>query len=275
MKILMMTDMEGVTGVLNHDDWVMPDGRFYAKGMRLLTAEVNAAVEGFIAAGATELIVVDGHGAGGLDPETLHEKAQLMRGAELQAWPWGLDQSFAAVAVIGQHAKAGTPFSHITHTQGFSFIDMRVNDISIGEYGQLTLCAMELGIPTILACGEEAFCREAEALTPGVVTVSGKRGLLPDGLDALDTDAYRRAKLSALHLSPALVCTRIREHATVALRRRAMHPKSFGYPTLTPPYRRTVCFRQNGTTPAYEATDGHPSSFIALMNQPIPSYRQP
>ena len=274
MKILIMTDMEGVTGVLNHDDWVMPSGRFYDKGMRLLTAEVNAAIEGFVSAGAKELIVIDGHGAGGLDPETLHERAQLMRGAGLHAWPWGLDKSFDAVAVIGQHAKAGTPFSHITHTQWFNFIDMRVNDLSIGEYGQFALCAMELGIPTILACGEEAFCREAEALTPGVFTVSGKRGLLPDGLDALDTDAYRNAKLSAIHLSPVVVRARIRESARAALVQCTLHPESFAYPELTPPYRRTVSFRQNGTTPAYEASDEHPSSFIALMNQPIPSYRR-
>lgn len=44
MKIMIMTDMEGVAGILNHDDWVQPSGRFYEKGIRLLTGEVNAAV---------------------------------------------------------------------------------------------------------------------------------------------------------------------------------------------------------------------------------------
>lgn len=68
MKIYIMTDMEGVCGVLNHDDWVMPSGRYYEEGKKLLTLEVNAAVEGFLSEGATQVLVVDGHGAGGLIP---------------------------------------------------------------------------------------------------------------------------------------------------------------------------------------------------------------
>lgn len=97
--------------------------------------------------------------------------------------------SFTALAFVGQHAKAGAPCSHITHTQWFNYIDLTINGISIGEYGQLALCAMELGVPTIFACGEKALAEEAEKLTPGVVTVVVKRGILPDGLEHLDTDA--------------------------------------------------------------------------------------
>jgi len=88
MKITIMTDMEGVAGVLNHDDWVLPEGRFYAKGMRLLTEEVNAAVEGLCSAGADEVLVVDGHGAGGIDPEILDERALLRRGRGENSRPW-------------------------------------------------------------------------------------------------------------------------------------------------------------------------------------------
>jgi D-amino peptidase len=270
MKILIMTDMEGVAGVLNHDDWVLPSGRFYAKGMRLLTEEVNAAIDGFASAGAEEIVVVDGHGAGGIDPEILDERAMLSRGRCERTWPWGLDRTFNALAFVGQHAKAGTPFSHVTHTQWFNYRDLSVNGISIGEYGQLALCAMELGVPTILACGEEALCREAEALTPGVITVSVKRGLLPDGLDDLDTDAYRKAKLSAIHKAPTVVRGLIRDGAKTALQKRKKSPSAFGYPSVTPPYTRTTRFRQNGNVAPYEVTDTHPSSIIALMNQPLP-----
>ena len=71
MKIMIMTDMEGCAGILNHDDWVMPEGRYYEKGKRLLTEEVNAALAGFFEAGAGEVVVVDGHGYGGIDPELL------------------------------------------------------------------------------------------------------------------------------------------------------------------------------------------------------------
>ncbi len=268
MKILIATDMEGVAGVLNHDDWVMPEGRFYDKGLRLLTEEANAAVDGFFLAGADEVVVRDGHGAGGLDPELLDERAWLSRGPAEHGWPGALDDSFDAVAFVGQHAKAGTPYSHITHTQWFNFIDIDVNGISIGEYGQVSLCAMELGIPVILACGEEALCKEAQALTPGVVTVSGKRGLMADGLDNLNTDEYRAAKLGALHKSPAVVRGLIREGAKAALETLKKTPDAFSYPALMPPYKRTIRFRDEGDKAAHTAIAEHPDSFIALMNIP-------
>lgn len=269
MKILIMTDMEGVSGVLNHDDWVLPSGRFYFKGMRLLTEEVNAAIDGFAAAGADEILVVDGHGAGGIDPETLDERASLLRGRGERVWPWELDASFAGIAFVGQHAKAGTPYSHITHTQWFNFINMTVNGISIGEYGQLALCAMELGVPAILACGEQAFAEEAQALTPGVVTVAVKRGLRADGLDHLDTDDYRKAKLGAIHLSPLKARKHIREGAVMAVERLRRTPEAFRYPDIRPPYVRVCRFRQNGDTPPYETRDEHPDSMTALMNLPV------
>ena len=266
MKIMIMTDMEGVAGILNYSDWVHPEGRFYAKGLRLLTEEVNAAIDGFSAAGAKELIVVDGHGAGGIDPEILDERAALARGRHEKVWPWGLDASFDGLAFVGQHAKAGTPFSHITHTQSFSYIDLSINGISIGEYGQLALCAWELRVPTILACGERALALEAELLSPGVITVSVKRGLLPDGLDDLDTDAYGRAKLSAEHQSPKRARKLIREGAIKAAEKLIRNPEAFRYPEIKPPYTRVCRFRRNGDAPPYETRDEHPDSIAGLMN---------
>ncbi len=265
MKILLMTDMEGVAGVLDHDEWVTREGRFYDKGLRLLTEEVNAAVRGLYAGGAEDVLVVDGHGQGGIDPEILDEGARLLRGHPEEVWPWGLDRGFDGLAFVGQHAKAGTPYSHITHTQGFNYIDLAINGVSIGEYGQLALCAMELGVPTILACGENALAREAEALTPGVVCVSVKEGLLPDGLEDLDTAAYGSAKLSAIHLAPPRSRMLIREGARQAAETLASHPGSFGYPDLSPPYVRTARFRARGDAPGWQARDEHPSSIIELM----------
>ena len=268
MKLLIMTDMEGVAGILNHDDWVLPDGRYYTKGQRFLTEEVNAAVGGFFDAGATEILVVDGHGAGGIDPELLDERVSLARGRGEHAWPWGLDRGYAGLAFVGQHAKAGTPYSHITHTQWFNHIDMSINGISIGEYGQLALCAMEVGVPTILACGEDALASEAEELTPGVVTVAVKQGLLPDGLDHLDTNTYRGAKLSAVHLSPGRARERIREGARLAGKKLKGDPSSFRYPDLEPPYTRIVRLRADAERPAYTARDTDPKSLVDLLNKP-------
>ncbi|HOF89992.1 MAG TPA: M55 family metallopeptidase [Armatimonadota bacterium] len=266
MKILIMCDMEGVAGILNHDDWVLRGGQFYERGLRLATEEVNAAVDGFFAGGATEVLVVDGHGHGGINPEMLDERAQLYRCGREARHPWMLDDAFAGLAFVGQHAKAGTPNSHLTHTQWFDHLDMTVNGVSIGEYGQEALCAMELGVPTIFAAGEQALCAEAEALTPGVITVAVKRGVSPDGLDDLDADAYRAAKLGAIHLAPPRARALIRAGAKKAVEKLKAVPQAFRYPFLQRPYTRIVRLRAHGDCPAYTARDIHPDSLIALMN---------
>ncbi|MDA0746557.1 MAG: M55 family metallopeptidase [bacterium] len=269
MKLMIMTDMEGVAGMLNFDDWCVPDGRSYDRGKRLLTLEVNAAIEGFFQGGATEILVVDGHGNGGIDPELLDERAQLMRGRGERVHAWGLDESFDGLAHVGQHAKAGTPYSQMTHTQGWNYIDLAVNGISVGEFGQLALCAKELGVPAILATGEQAFAEEAAALTPGIVTVAVKRGLLPDGLDHLIAEDYCKAKLSAVHLSPGRARKLIWKGALEAITKLKEAPDSFSYPDLKPPYVRTARFRGWRGKSAYAARDEHPDSLIEMWSLPF------
>jgi D-amino peptidase len=268
MKIYVMTDMEGVAGILDHDGWVQPSGYHFAKGQRLLTAEVNAAVDGLVAGGATEVVVCDGHGAGGIDPELLDERALLLRLVGPESFPFALDASYDAICWVGQHAKAGTDFSHITHTGWFDVIDCTINGLSIGEYGEMALCARELGIPSILACGEAALCREAEALTPGVVTVPVKWGLQRDGLEELTTDQYRQAKLSALHLAPQSACRCIREGALDAMCRLVEDREQFCYPALQPPYVRMTTIRQGREYPPKRVERRHEDSVITLLNIP-------
>ena len=264
MKIYIMTDMEGCAGVLNHDDWVLPSGRYYDAGRQILTEETNAAIMGLLAGGATEILVIDGHGAGGIDPIRLHPAAQLNRGVPDPIFPWLLDSSFAGIAWVGQHAKAGSDYSHITHSFWFDRIDLAVNGLSIGEYGQLALCGLELGVPAIFAAGEQALCEEATALTPGVVTVAVKRGLLKDGLDHLTEKEYRAAKLSAVHLSPSEARQRIEAGAKAAAEKLSRNPAAFRYPVVSAPYVRRE--RRRGGVP--EKVTEHPTSLIALFNQP-------
>jgi D-amino peptidase len=265
MKIMLMTDMEGSAGIINHADWCLPTSRYYEKGKRLVTEEVNAAADGLFAAGATEIIVVDGHGHGGLDVELLDERTIYQCGHFDQIFPFGLDASFDALAVIGQHAKSNTDYSHITHTGSFRTLEMKVNNISIGEYGGMALCAMELGIPTILACGEKALCDEAEELTPGVITATVKWGILKDGLIDYTTDEYAVAKLTARHLSPLKARKVIRAAAEKAGQKLKESSDSFKYPELKPPYTLDLWLRDNpnGET---EFHFTHPESIIELRN---------
>ena len=138
------------SGVLNFEEWCVSSGVHYHQARRLLTLEINAAVKGFFAGGAREIVVADGHGPGGVNPELIDSRVDLIRGWP-NGWPLELDASFDALAFVGQHAKAGTERSHLTHTQGFNHLDLSVNGVSLGEFGQLVACASELGVRTIFA----------------------------------------------------------------------------------------------------------------------------
>jgi D-amino peptidase len=265
VRIYLMTDQEGVAGVV---DWDWADVH-EEQAKRLLTLEVNAAVEGFFAAGATAILVVDGHGRGGIDPELLDERVEYLRGwGKPRPWPLHLDEGFDFVAWVGQHAKAGTEYGHLTHTQGLRYVDLAINGVSIGEFGQLALCAGELGIRAIFGAGDLAFTREAAALAPGIETVWVKRGLSPGRGDELDEDAYRRKNRGAIHLAPAEARRRIRAGAERALCRAAT--EGFGLVSLAPPYERVARFRPNRDHPYPTVSrETHPSSVIEVMNLPF------
>lgn len=274
MKIFIMTDLEGVSGVLDSVNSCNPQGRYYDNSRQLLTQEVNAAIRGFCRGGATEITVQIGHRTDSIIPELLDERANLVSGHSDPIWPWGLDESYDALAFVGQHAKAGTAFSHLAHTGNMRTIDQRVNGISIGEYGMLALCAMELGIPTIFASGEEALCIEAQKLTPGVVTVATKRGLKPDdGSSAeLDFESYRLSKTAACHFPVAKVRRMIEENAEVAALKLKEKPESFQYPVIEFPCYMVREFRtrpEDVKRPGTFAKAGYAESFIEGCNKII------
>jgi len=268
VRIYVMTDLEGVAGVLNFAEWCSPGARYYEVAKELLTREVNAAIAGFLAGGATEIMVADGHGDGGIDPLLLDERAELMRGWPV-GWPLLLDESYDAVAFVGQHAKASTPHAHLAHTQDWNYLDLAINGVSIGELGQFAMCARELGVPAIFASGDRALCREAQALLPGVETVEVKRGTTPGRGDELETEAYSRRNTSAIHLHPARARAAIRAGAERAARRAAV--ERFWLLPLTPPYEQVLRLRARGDQPRTISVTRHPSSAAALMNLPVDS----
>lgn len=267
MKIFIMTDMEGACGVLNHDDWVMQTGRYYEEGKKLLTLEVNAAVEGFFRAGADEVVVLDGHGAGGINHLLLDNRTAYIR-SSVGPYPFSLDKSCDAIAWVGQHAKAGTEYAHIAHTGWFNILDFKINGVSVGEFGQMAMLASFLGIKSIFGSGDEAFTHEAKALVGGIETVSVKKGLTPGKGDETNCDTYRNRNLSAIHIHPEKARELIGDGAERALYRFIHDRDSFKLIDIRPPYKKEVRYRQDGSTPAYEAYSEHSVSLIELMNNP-------
>jgi D-amino peptidase len=117
MKVLIAHDMEGISGVV---DWKQteagnPD---YERFRRIMTAEVNAAIEGAIEAGATDIVVADGHGGGrNVLIEQLNPKARLCCGSPSPlAMVSGADGGAAAAFLIGYHAASGTRQAVLAHT---------------------------------------------------------------------------------------------------------------------------------------------------------------
>ena len=271
-RIFLCTDLEAVAGVLDSVNWCKEGGRNYEEARHLLMGEINAAVAGFFDGGASEVTVLSGHGDEAMLPEELDERATLQRGNDFGKWPglwpFRLDRGYDAFALIGQHAKAGTPYGHLTHTGSMDVIDRRINGLSIGEYGQGALCAKEFGMPTIFASGDAAMCDEAEALTPGVVTVAVKFGLDPDdGSREMTAEEYRRAKTSVVTLAPKAARKKIYAGAKEAVEQLIHSPESFTYAdNIEPPYVLETEYRpeKHGGEVRTQRKE-HPTSFSMVL----------
>jgi D-amino peptidase len=266
MKILLMTDMEGVAGVKNFRDFCHPESPQYDKACRMETAEVNAAIDGFFAGGASYIQVADGHGPGGIDLESLDGRAAYADGWH-PVWPFELEESYDGIAWVGQHAKASSEYAHLCHTQNLRFIDLTVNSTSLGEFGQMAYCAAELGVSPFFASGDDALAEEAAALVPGIVTCPVKRGVMPGTGAECTVAEYERRNEGALHVAPQRASAMIRKAAEASMWGLKRKP-----PRLEPlggPYLRRARFRpENKGEPESIAEDRHESSFIELMRMP-------
>lgn len=184
MRVLIMSDMEGVSGIVVWDQ-VNGGAPMYEEGRRLYTEEINAAVRGARAAGATEIVAVDCHGAGGSWDFNSYIPERLDPGCEWVAHhAWGrytelLEQGCDAALFVGMHARAGTPDGVLCHTiSTTTWRNVWFNDDLVGEVGINAALCGHYGCPVLLVTGDEATCREStELLGAGLTTVAVKRGL--------------------------------------------------------------------------------------------------
>ena len=138
MKAFISIDMEGICGVVSEIETdPIKGGEAYQRNRHLMTQEANAAVEGCLKAGATEVLVADSHwNFDNLIPEELHEAAMLLRGTPRSfSMVQDLDSSYDAALFIGYHARAGTPRAILDHTYSGTIASVRVNDTEVGETG--------------------------------------------------------------------------------------------------------------------------------------------
>lgn len=178
LKIFISADMEGIDGVV-HADQTSAQGSEYSRARKLMAEEVNSAIDGAVAAGATEILLNDSHGTHrNLLLEELHPPARL---ASSSIKPWGmmqgLDSSFAGVIFIGYHARAGSPVGVLAHTGTSAIADLKVNGARVGESGMNTFYAASYGVPVLMLTGDNIAVAQARELTPDIETVEVKEAI--------------------------------------------------------------------------------------------------
>jgi D-amino peptidase len=206
MKVFISVDMEGVACV-THGDHVKLEGPEYEAARRWMTAEANAAIEGALEAGATEVVVADSHGhMRNLLPDELHEDALLVRGSPRPLGMMdGLDESFDAVLFVGYHSMAGTAQGVLAHSYSSKTVyAMRLNGLDVGEPGFNAAIAGHFGVPVALACGDDTVDAEVGELMPWAERVITKWAISP---------------LAARNLTPKASQKRIHEGAKRAIGR--------------------------------------------------------
>jgi D-amino peptidase len=186
VKVFVISDMEGVAGIVK---WQQTDGakekRAYHEGRELYTEEINAAVRGAKAAGATEIVVMDCHGAGeewtfnSLIPDKLDPNCEFVVQNDWTEYTAFLEQGVDAALFVGMHAKVGTPDGVMAHTvSGQAWRELKFNGTSVGETGINAALCGHWNCPVLLVTGDAAVCREAQALLgEGLTTVAVKTGI--------------------------------------------------------------------------------------------------
>lgn len=214
MKVFISADIEGTAGIVSWDE-AESGAPAYAEFRALMTSEVVAACEGARAAGATEVLIKDGHDSGrNLILDRLPDYARILRGwaGHPDAMMFGLGPDFAAAVYTGYHSKAGTEANPLAHTTNLRISRLWLNDEIASEFTVNFLCAAHYGVPSVFLSGDAGICAEAALLSPGIETVETLQG-------------FGRASLS---ISPAMARQTIREGVQSGVSRAL----EIGVPTL-------------------------------------------
>lgn len=232
MKLLIAADMEGISGVVAWDH-VTTTHAEYTRFRKLMTDDVNAAIEGALRAGVDEIQVSDGHAHGrNILIEELHSKAALHAGNVAPfAMVHGVGPDVDAAFFIGYHARVGSTPAVLDHTWSSKAVDnVWLNGQVVGETGlNAALCA-HYNIPVLMVSGDQTLAAEAKETLPGIETAVVKMAT---------------SHQSALCYPLKEARQRIREAAERSVQRfkKGEGPKPF---PLTTPVNVTVEFKTSG-----------------------------
>ncbi len=203
MKVFISFDMEGVAGIVDWSQCRGP-GQAYEEGRRLLLGEVNAAIDGALEAGATEIVCNDSHGTmNNLDPSELHGQASYVSGRHKPLYMMqGLDATADLVFMVGYHGSISGESSVLSHTYNPSVIShVELNGVRVGESGINALVALACQAPVGLITGDQQTIAEADPFMADAELVVVKESftrfgavnLHPEVARELIADGARRA----------------------------------------------------------------------------------
>ena len=192
MKVYLATDMEGISLIWRPEQVSRDQGAEYEYGRRQATADINAAVAAAFEAGATRVVVQDGHGPSALLWDQVDPRAEIERIPDAGCLQPALDQTFGALLQVGRHAMAGTPAAFLDHTQSsMHWFSYRLNGVEYGEIAQEAFYAAAFGVPFVFCSGDRAACDEAQRQFPGVVTAEVKVAVKRNAARCLGGDVAR------------------------------------------------------------------------------------
>jgi len=179
MKVYISADIEGVTGVTHWDeaDRLNSD---YSEFREQMTAEVSAACEGALLAGATDIWVKDAHAsARNLIAARLPKQTHLIRGWSGHPFSMAqeLDESFHAMLMVGYHSRAGSGANPLAHTISGNIARLTINGSYASELLIHAYTAAYVKVPLVFLSGDHGICEDAAALVPSIATVAVKRGV--------------------------------------------------------------------------------------------------
>ena len=203
MRVYVSVDMEGLAGISHPAQTTFgvggSDRADYDRSRALMAGETNAALDGALAAGATEIVVNDSHWQmRNLRAEDLHPAARLLIGDKPYSMTEGVGgaggEGFDAAIFIGYHAGAGHPTGVIGHTYSSRTIaELRIDGVPHNEAGVNALRLGQFGVPVALVSGDDALAGEIAQLLPWAERVVVKRALGAHLAESLSPERARAA----------------------------------------------------------------------------------
>ncbi|MEH7306635.1 M55 family metallopeptidase [Neobacillus drentensis] len=260
MKIFISADMEGISGVATNQQ--LKTNSEYQRFRKLMTADVNAAIEGAFNGGATEVVVADGHGnMSNILIEDLDSRARLVSGNNrVMCQLEGLDDTFDGIMFVGHHGReGGSDVTLISHTlAGICVNEMKINGKIVGETEMNSLVAGAFGVPALFISGDDAYVKEVKETLPEVEGAVVKR--------AVD-------RFAAELIHPEVARAEIREKAEAAVKKaKSIKPIAFEGPiTFDLQFKGPQQAKMTTTLPTVELTG--PKSIRFTCDDMVTAYK--